>query len=78
MKVNIKHEEVKKNYFHDLEVGQVFIYANEAWMKIQTVAEEADDDAEELNAVRLCDGDAGYFYSDIIILPKVAELNIEY
>lgn len=78
MKVNIKHEEVKKDYFHNLEIGQVFIYENEVWMKIQTVAEEADDDAEELNAVRLYDGDVGYFCGDVVILPKVAELNIEY
>lgn len=78
MKVNIKHEEVNKAYFHSLQNGQIFIYAGEAWMKICTVAEEADEDANEFNAVRMEDSDFSYFYGDEVILPKTAELNIEY
>jgi hypothetical protein len=78
MKVNIKHEEANKAYFHSLQNGQIFIYAEEAWMKICIVAEEADEDADELNAVRMEDGGLSYFYGDEVILPKTAELNIEY
>lgn len=47
-------------------------------MKTVYAAEEADDDADEINAICLNDGEYGYFYHEEVILPKVAELNIEY
>ena len=78
MQVNIKHEEVINKEFNALPVGQAFLYANEVWMRIVSAAEEADDDADEINAVRLSDGEYGYFWHEEVIIPKVAELNIEY
>ena len=78
MKVNIKHEVVNRKQFCELSVGQVFLYADEVWMKIVYAAEEADDDADEINAICLNDGEYGFFYHEEVIVPKVAELNIEY
>ena len=78
MKVNIKHEEVTKKPFHELPVGQVFLYEGETWMKTVYGADEADDDANEINAIRLDDGEFSYFWYEEVIIPKIAELNIEY
>lgn len=78
MKVNIKHEELNRKQFCELSVGQVFLYGNEAWMKTAYGAEEADDDADEINAVCLEKGGFGYFWYEEVLIPKVAELNIEY
>ena len=78
MQVNIKHEEVNKKNFDELSLGQVFLYMDEAWVRIACAAERASDEADDINAVCLSDGDYGYFYHEEVILPKVAELNIEY
>ena len=78
MQVNIKHEELNKKPFYELSIGQTFLYANEVWMRIVCAAEEASDEADNINAVCLSDGEYGYFWHEEVIIPKVAELNIEY
>ena len=78
MQVNIKHEDLNRKSFYELSLGQVFLYGDEVWMRIVCAAEEADDDADEINAVCLSDGEYGYFLHEEVIVPKVAELNIEY
>lgn len=78
MQVNIKHEELNKKSFRDLSIGQVFLYADEVWMRIVCAAEEASDEAGEINAICLNDGEYGYFLYEEVIIPMVAELNIEY
>ena len=78
MQVNIKHDAIIKKNFCDLPVGQVCIYGNDAWMKIVCAADEADDDADDVNAICLADGEHGYFWYEEVIIPEVAVLNIEY
>lgn len=76
MQVNVKHEKTKVQSFCEIGEGQVFIYDNEVWMKVICIENE---EIGETNVVRLSNGDLEYFgpYENII-LPKVAELNVEY
>ena len=78
MKVKIKHEELVKKNFYELSIGQVFIYEDVAWMRIVSAADEVSDEANEINVVCLSDGGHDYFWNEEVIIPKVAELNIEY
>jgi hypothetical protein len=80
MKVNIKHEEPMRVYFEDVKEGVIFLRKNgEVWMKVPLVAVEADDNADYYNALNMETSEFdGLNACETVILPKVAELNIEY
>lgn len=79
MKVAYNHDEPNEVYFVDVPIGVVFLKHGEAWMKTHLHAEEADEDSSEFNAIRLEDAEVTEFgSSELIILPKSAELVIEW
>lgn len=79
MKVTIKHEAINEVYFEDISFGGVFYYQGEIWMKIPLLAEDADVDADFVNAIRLDDGEHDNFNSCTkVILPKNMDFIFEY
>ena len=79
MKVTIKHEAINEVYFDDVLCGDIFYYQGEIWIKISTLAEEADDDADDVNAIKLSDGESDYFNNCTkVILPKNTDFIFEY
>ena len=79
MKINVSHEEPKSVCFEDVKEGEIFIRYNEVWMKVPIVAEDADDVADYYNAINMETAEFAEFVGcETVIIPKVAELNIEY
>ena len=79
MQITIKHEVINETYFEDVAFGEVFYYQGEIWMKVPTLVVEADDDADEVNAIELNTGEPNYFTCTTkVILPKNIEFVFEY
>ena len=79
MKVTIKHETINEVYFEDIAFSDVFYYQGDIWMKIHPLAEDADDDADYVNAIELGTGKSENFDSCTkVILPKNTDFIFEY
>ena len=79
MKVTIKHEAINEAYFEDVAFGGVFYYQGDIWMKIPLLAQDADDDADYVNAIELGTGEPENFNSCTkVILPKNTDFIFEY
>lgn len=80
MKINVKHEEPKRIYFEDVKESEIFIRGGgEVWMKVPLVAVDADDNADYYNALNMETSEFDELNGcETVIIPKVAELNIEY
>jgi len=79
MKVTIKHEAINEIYFEDIALGEVFYWEGDIWMKIPHLAEDADDDADYVNAIKLDTGEPDHFTGCMkVILPKNTDFIFEY
>lgn len=79
MKVTIKHEAINEVFFEDVAFGGVFYYQGDIWMKIPLLAQDADDDADYVNAIELSTGEADNFNNCTkVILPKNIDFIFEY
>ena len=79
MKVTIKHETINEVFFEDVAFGGVFYYQGDIWMKIPLLAQDADDDADYVNAIELSTGEADNFNNRTkVILPKNIDFIFEY
>ena len=79
MQITIKHETINQTDFEDVAFGEVFYYQGDIWIKTPTFAVEADDNADEVNAIELNTGEPNYFTcTTIVILPKNVEFVFEY
>lgn len=79
MKVTIKHEAINEVYFEDVALGDIFYYQGDIWMKIPLLAQDADDNADYVNAIELSTGEPDNFDNCTkVILPKNTDFIFEY
>ena len=71
MRINIKQKKENKATFFSLENGQVFMYNNIVFMKMEEVM------GSRMNAIKLADGKQTNFNTGDIIEKIKAEINIE-
>ena len=77
MEVKLKYSN-REVYFEDIERGEVFIYDDEAYLRlVQTF--ELDGDNDDVNAVHLRSGELCFFCHEQVIRPtKVFPMEIVY
>lgn len=79
MEITIKHEVINEMCFDDILCGDIFYYQGDIWIKIFTLTEEADDNTDSANAIKLSNGEPDYFSSYTkVILPKNTDFIFEY
>lgn len=79
MKISYLHEAPKKVNFCEVSIGEAFLYDDTLWIKTDTLAEGADNWADEVNAICLENGDHVYFDSyETVIIPKEIEINVKW
>ena len=77
--VNIKND-VNNCWFDDLGSGDIFIYDNKAYIKLDCCEEyvKAKDTRQDINAVNLENGECVCIaYDDRVIYPNEAQINID-
>lgn len=76
MEVKMKYSN-REVYFEEIDRGEVFIYQDEAYMRLDKTYElEGDDD---VNAIYLGTGELCHFCSELIVRPtKVFPMEIVY
>lgn len=82
MKVNTKHA-TKEVHFQDISHGQIFVYNDEVFMRLDMQYVTYDDhgyEAETWNAVHLESGELNEFHDyDAVFCPsRIGTLEIEY
>lgn len=77
MEVKMKYSN-REVYFQDIGRGEVFIYEDEAYLRLDKTY-ELDGDDDDANAVHLETGELCLFYSELVIRPhKVFPMEIVY
>ena len=77
MEVKLKYSN-REVYYQDIERGEVFIYEDEAYLRLVRTY-ELDGDDDDANAVHLETGELYYFHSECVIRPtKVFPMEIVY
>ena len=76
MEVKVKYSN-REVYFEDIERGEVFIYEDEAYMRLDKTYEMEDD--SDVNAVHLKTGELWHFYSEQVTRPtKIFPMEVVY
>lgn len=77
MEVKMRYSN-REVYFEDIERGEVFIYNDEAYLRLVRTY-ELDGDDDDANAVHLETGELCHFYSEQVIRPtKIFPMEIVY
>lgn len=76
MEVKMKYSN-REVYFEDIERGEVFVYDDDAYLRLDKTYELDDD--PDVNAVHLRTGELCHFCSDLVIRPtKIFPMEIIY
>ena len=78
MEIKMKYSN-REVYFEDIERGEVFVYEEEAYLKLMNIYDLEDGAIPAANAVHLKSGEVCYFDGENVIRPiKVFPMEVVY
>lgn len=78
MEVKMKYSN-REVYFEEIERGEVFVYDDDAYLRLDKTYELEDNYSDDVNAVHLKTGELCHFCSELVTRPtKVFPMEIIY